>query len=131
MSDVVSSLRIILADVTNDPFEARSLVADARARDERAQSRRPESRNIVKRKSKSYLAERVDTKSPNRMNVGSRNSRHVRRRQDRNPIASQDSSQPQRANGCQVVSSGGQLLVSTSWLSRKCPLLAIACLGAN
>lgn len=107
MSDVVSSLRIILADVTDDPLEAPSLVADARARDERAQSSRPESRNIVKRKSKSYLAERVDTKSPNRMNVGSRNSRHVRRRQDRNPLASQDSSQPQRANGCQLVSFGG------------------------
>ena len=107
MSDVVCSIRNILADVTNGPLEAPSLVADARARDERAQSRRPESRNIVKRKSKSYLAERVDTKSPNRMNVGSRNSRHVRRRQDRNPLASQDSSQPQRANGCQLVSSGG------------------------
>ena len=107
MSNVVCSIRNILADVTNDPLEAPSLVADARARDERAQSRRPESRNIVKRKSKSYPAERVDTKSPNRMNVGSRNSRHVRRRQDRNPLASQDSSQPHRANGCQVVSSGG------------------------
>ena len=107
MSDVVCSIPDILADVTDVPLEAPSLVADARARDERAQSRRPESRNIVKRKSKSYPAERVDTKSPNRMNVGSRNSRHVRRRQDRNPLASQDSSQPHRANGCQVVSSGG------------------------
>ena len=107
MSDIVSSLRDILVDVTNDPLEAPSLLADARARDERAQSRRPESRSIVKRKSKSPLAERVDTKSPNRMDVGSRNSRHVRRRQDRIFLASQDSSQPQRANGCQVVSSGG------------------------
>ena len=70
MSNVVCSIRNILADVTNDPLEAPSLVADARARDERAQSRRPESRSIVKRKSKSYLAERVDTKSPNSMDVG-------------------------------------------------------------
>lgn len=70
MSDVVCSIRNILADVTNGPLEAPSLVADARARGERAQSRRPESRIIGKRKSKSYLAERVDTKSPNSMDVG-------------------------------------------------------------
>ena len=70
MSNVVCSIRNILADVTDDPLEAPSLVADARARDERAQSRRPESRIIGKRKSKSYLAERVDTKSPNSMDVG-------------------------------------------------------------
>ncbi|RYN41568.1 hypothetical protein AA0114_g10749 [Alternaria tenuissima] len=107
MSDIVSSLRNVLADVTNDPLEAPFLVADARARDERAQSRRPESRNIVKRKSKPYLAERVDTKSPNSMDIGSRNSRHVRPRQDRILLASQDSSQPQRANGRQFISSGG------------------------
>ncbi|CAN9269576.1 unnamed protein product [Alternaria alternata] len=109
MSDIVSSIRNILADVTNDPLEAPSLVADARARDKRAQSSRPESRNIVKRKSKSYLAERVDTKSPNSMDVG-----WLQELTPRAPagkvrilLASQDSSQPHRANGCQVVSSGG------------------------
>ena len=69
MSDVVCSIRDILADVTDVPLEAPSLVADARARDERAQSRRPESRSIVKHKSKSHLAERVDTKSPSIMDV--------------------------------------------------------------
>ncbi|CAN9245392.1 unnamed protein product [Alternaria alternata] len=109
MSDVVSSLRDILPDVTNDPLEAPSLVADARARDERAQSRRPESRNIVKRKSNSYLAERVDTKSPNSMDVGWLQELTPRAPagKDRILLASQDSSQPQRANGCHLVSPGG------------------------
>ncbi|CAN9319253.1 unnamed protein product [Alternaria alternata] len=109
MSDVVSSLRDILPDVTNDPLEAPSLVADARARDERAQSRRPESRNIVKRKSNSYLAERVDTESPNSMDVGWLQELTPRAPagKDRILLASQDSSQPQRANGYHLVSPGG------------------------
>jgi hypothetical protein len=101
MSDIVSSIRDILADVTDDPIEAPSLVADARARDERAQSRRPESRSIVKRKSKPPLAERIDTK------LAPGTHATCAAGKDRVLLASQDSSQPQRANGCQVVSSGG------------------------
>ena len=101
MGDVVCSIRNILADVTNDPLEAPSLVADARARDERAQSRRPESRSIVKRKSKSHLAERVDTKSPSIMDVRWLQELTPRAPagKDRILLASQDFSQPQRANG--------------------------------
>ncbi|RYN70833.1 hypothetical protein AA0117_g10138 [Alternaria alternata] len=101
MGDVVCSIRNILADVTNDPLEAPSLVADARARDERAQSRHPESRNIVKPKSKSYLVERVDTKSPSIMDVRWLQELTPRAPagKDRILLASQDSSQPQRANG--------------------------------